>query len=216
MKDPIPPKKLNLKTTIKQAKMEGKSMEYVDYLQNMKNCKQFFYINIEPVWVPGTQDIAGFIQDEVVRQGHDPRVRSDGGLRVEWMTSAWNYALRTAQHQSAPSLQDVLNMGALVEPFENKAGFRTSNIYIRGELAGTKPIDIPRAMLRLFEGVGDVEPVTGKNSPKGMTADEFYLEYEHIHPFGDGNGRTGKIVWNWLMGTLDDPMLIDDYFGGNP
>lgn len=38
-----------------------------------------------------------------------------------------------------------------------------------------------------------------------------------IHPFYDGNGRTGKILHNWLLGTLDDPVLVYDYFGGgNP
>lgn len=36
-------------------------------------------------------------------------------------------------------------------------------------------------------------------------------------PFADGNGRTGKILHNWLLGTLNDPVLVTDYFGGgNP
>ena len=49
------------------------------------------------------------------------------------------------------------------------------------------------------------------------TADDWYLAYEWIHPFCDGNGRTGKILHNWLLGTLDAPVLVPDYFGmGNP
>lgn len=50
-----------------------------------------------------------------------------------------------------------------------------------------------------------------------LSPDEFYVEFEKIHPFVDGNGRTGKILHNWLLGTLGDPVLIKDYFGGgNP
>ena len=66
---------------------------------------------------------------------------------------------------------------------------------------GSKMDDIPN---KFAEMVKQVE-----------TADDWYLAYEAIHPFGDGNGRTGKILHNWLLGTLDEPVLVEDYFGGN-
>lgn len=47
--------------------------------------------------------------------------------------------------------------------------------------------------------------------------DAWYLCFEAIHPFADGNGRTGKILHNWLKGTLHKPVLVEDFFGGgNP
>jgi hypothetical protein len=50
-----------------------------------------------------------------------------------------------------------------------------------------------------------------------LSPDAWYLCFEAIHPFADGNGRTGKILHNWLRGTLNNPVLISDYFGGgNP
>lgn len=49
------------------------------------------------------------------------------------------------------------------------------------------------------------------------TADDWYLAFEAVHPFGDGNGRSGKTLHNWLLGTLNEPVLVADYFGGgNP
>jgi fido (protein-threonine AMPylation protein) len=36
---------------------------------------------------------------------------------------------------------------------------------------------------------------------------EAYVEYEEIHPFVDSNGRTGKIILNYLNGTLLDPIF---------
>jgi fido (protein-threonine AMPylation protein) len=45
--------------------------------------------------------------------------------------------------------------------------------------------------------------------------DIFYFEFEQIHPFKDGNGRTGKILYNYLCGTLDDPIMPPNFWGGN-
>lgn len=32
---------------------------------------------------------------------------------------------------------------------------------------------------------------------------EAHVEYETLHPFMDGNGRSGRAVWLWQMGGID-------------
>ena len=35
----------------------------------------------------------------------------------------------------------------------------------------------------------------------------WYWRFENIHPFTDGNGRTGKIMLNFLLGRMADPVF---------
>lgn len=210
------------------------------YYDRTRQSYWFAKYGIEPQWRgPGARDVDGFVHDEVVRQGHDTTSKWDGGRRIKWMRHAWEYAQEHADR--TPDIGDILLLGSMVEPEENTtAGFRTMNVFI-GERTGAAPSLVPRFMahlvLRADAAIENRAAVTheGKalldeydrtrDDPESFprlvrrveTPDDWYLAYEWIHPFGDGNGRSGKILHNWLLGTLDDPALVRDWFGGgNP
>jgi len=203
----------------------------LNYAVRMRRAKQFSYFGIEPIWLPGEKDIEGFCHDEVVRQFHDTRIQEDGGVRVEGMINAWRYAEGQAVH--TPTIEDIQILGEYVEPDYNRRGeWRDVNVYI-GDRMGVYPPFLFNVMEKLVERAPHVKPGASKNSlPYQLqiesvaagqfddlvhTVDDWYLAYEWVHPFRDGNGRTGKILHNWLNGTLDDPVLVRDYFGGgNP
>ena len=65
------------------------------------------------------------------------------------------------------------------------------------------PSEVPRLMDNLIQAWTDI------------TADEWYREFEEVHPFGDGNGRTGNILWTWHRETLEPAKLEfpPDYWG---
>jgi len=54
-----------------------------------------------------------------------------------------------------------------------------------------------------------LEELSGIPKEKALTAAAyFHAKLENIHPFADGNGRTGRLVMNYLLLLNDHPPVI--------
>lgn len=152
----------------------------------------------------------GYIVDlDVIRFASiECRLQMSGEISVYDMIRGIIYAQENSSKR--PTVDDVLTLGKLIEPNDNAMGFRTCGIRIGPEVKMDWH-DIPRQMVNLMEAVreGAFEPRSigpGISSSRNEGANEFFKNYEEIHPFVDGNGRTGAILFNWLNGTLYAPV----------
>lgn len=145
----------------------------------------------QPSFVAPHAPVVAYVTEEVSRQGHDVRTL-DGLQRVGWMLDGWSYAL--GQLPIGPMLRDAISIGQRVEPIKNKHGARTVGVRVGSRVC--PPHDRVLYLLdQLWQQRSALSPL------------EFYKEFEEVHPFVDGNGRTGKIILNWLNGTLLDPIF---------
>jgi hypothetical protein len=180
-------------------------------------------------------DIIDFCAEECKRQ-------RSGEMSVYDMLNAWAYAstyMINGRYRPI-DIHFIETLGQWVEPIDNKNGFRTIPMGIAGGWNGhgfdtwiekADWREVPRLLTLLLESYYEgnySKAVFEKDFPASKDAspierfaqtavDMFYFEYEEIHPFRDGNGRTGKILFNYLKGTLDNPQMPPNFWGiSNP
>jgi len=72
----------------------------------------------------------------------------------------------------------------------------------RGEV-GAAPEDVSEEMAELLEELQDIDPKDVLTA-----AAYFHAKFENIHPFADGNGRTGRLAMNYLLILHGHPPII--------
>jgi hypothetical protein len=147
-------------------------------------------------------NIIDFIHVEVERQGFSGDEHVE---RSQYMLTAWKQAQENLSHDMPISIVTLMTWGHLVEPDVNpRISFRGLDV-IAGGRRCPPAADVPILMEFFITSI----------LPSSTTPDEKYHIFELIHPFVDGNGRVGKIVYNYLMGTLHDPEFPTNFFEGD-
>lgn len=137
--------------------------------------------------------VINFCAEEIHRQ-------RDGPLAVAHYLSAW-FEAWTNKKFDEPLTEVLIIRWAMIAKPNRVSGYRRVplvNDY--GETIGVPEFEIPRLMHQLLEARDILLPT------------EFCHEFLEIHPFVDGNGRTSKIIYNYLLDSLEDPQLPPDYY----
>lgn len=142
-----------------------------------------------------TKKSIDFCCEEVARQ-YANNLR-EGYFAVPGMLKAWRDACtcRTDQnilrHHDHLTESNILVWAGMIESC-NKDGYRKVGVRV-GSSIKCKPEEVPDRMKRFIEQFPN------------MTPEEAYLNFEEIHPFRDGNGRVGKIIFFYLRNEMDKP-----------
>lgn len=76
--------------------------------------------------------------------------------------------------------------------------------YVTGrEEIGAAPEDVQEEMVELMDELQDL-----KQENALTAAAYFHVKFENIHPFADGNGRTGRLSMNYLLVMLGHPPIV--------
>src|ERR1035437_483343 len=145
--------------------------------------------------------------------------QSSGEVSVYDMLNGWQFASIERDLGTNLDCDFIEALGRTVEPVDNKNGFRQIRIFVgdgRNNIEKAPWENVPRLLNLLLESYYEGILMEAPMHPLANNAeDQFYFEYENIHPFRDGNGRSGKIIYNYLCGTLNNPMMPTNFWGSS-
>lgn len=114
--------------------------------------------------------------------------QQSGELSVAWLCTALELAVEHVAYFDMITVETITNLARIINGVSVAYYFDYRKVpAVHGETGdpiGIKPELIPRAMQNLLSA--------------DLTPTEFYQELEEIHPFCDGNGRLGALLFNML------------------
>jgi Fic family protein len=137
---------------------------------------------------------------------------------------ALNYGMKRMRNDNFPmalrfvkELHKQLMHKARATHFSDPGEFRKSQNWI----GGTRPDNarfVPPPIVEMHNALNDLEKFIHNNDaiPTVIKAGLIHAQFETIHPFLDGNGRTGRMLitfYLWKEGYLEKPVLfLSSYF----
>jgi len=118
-------------------------------------------------------------------------------------------------------IHEKLMKGARSSQFSQAGEFRTSQNWIGGTMPSNAAFVPPPPGDILHKAIADLEKFIHEKShiPPLIKAALLHVQFETIHPFNDGNGRTGRLLvtlFLWQEKLIELPLLyLSEFFKNN-
>lgn len=152
--------------------------------------------------------IRAYCSEETWRQGYDTETPR-GAATAHGFIRAWRDAEREHRHDGkriTPGL--IIRTAKTIEPLANRAGVRRAAIRIGTDLRNQTLSNLHRGLDILC---GPRADAAAGNLVEALI---WYWSFERVHPFMDGNGRTGKILLNLLLDRMAEPVFPPETLWG--
>lgn len=127
-------------------------------------------------------------------------------IALEDATEAWDYAMSLDFLTTESILKIHQILMKRLRP-DIAGGYRTCSVWIGGKLKRF----LGRALLESLL-TDNVNAITDSfrldDSEREKSCKDAHVQFENVHPFEDGNGRTGRIIYNWHRLKLGLPLHI--------
>lgn len=149
-------------------------------------------------------------QDALYKQELQPNISDPAAKEVAYYAAALRAGFDKVKHQNALTLNTILEVQETLEG--NKAGFRKTPGTVLKNQRTSEVIFEPPSPEFLPQYMSELEIFinTEQNLDPLVCMALVHHQFETIHPFYDGNGRTGRIInilYLVLTGLLDTPIL---------
>lgn len=182
-------------------KVELKSIK-IDNLIESKNCKQIFDTEFAKEFIFNSNNIEGSkIPPEKVREIIDTgntKYKDKNEIReVKNSIQAFEYLQESFKF-------NIRSIKRLYHILTNKLVMENRAHYPRGfkkiaNVVGNSPTTSPENVLEELNSLLSWYKNNRKKIHPLILAFEFHRKYESIHPFLDGNGRTGRLIMNKIL-----------------
>lgn len=131
------------------------------------------------------------------------------------LKAAYEVMLEAARNEAILSKKLIIRLNEMInKDILDLKGFRKVQVYIKGaEFIPPSPFEVEERMQSIIDEINreDQMPILKKVA-------KFHILFEHVHPFIDANGRTGRLLINFELLKHDCiPIIIpnekrDEYF----
>lgn len=145
----------------------------------------------------------------------DTRELKEKGLGMipagKTLFEAFEYMMRNVQHPLDEALLKEINRRVTSHTLAYRAPDATPGEYTATDMAAGDTVfgdheELVARVPRLLETT-EQAIATAAAHPMVLAA-RFHGFYEYLHPFRDGNGRTGRLVSNYILLRMGHPLLI--------